>query len=123
MQASKYMMILLITQLQLNFLLMPLEVKFPSKKILGLVELGSNTMSGGSHGLSLVDSARSLDHVIWLDHQNVLSEKKEISTSKNIDDFVESAKIAAQDYDVILLMTNRDSSKILNPITTYLEKK
>ena len=37
--------------------------------------------------------------------------------------FVESAKIAAQDYDVILLMTNRDSSKILNPITTYLEKK
>ena len=97
--------------------------QFPSKKILGLVELGSNTMSGGSHGCSLVDSARSLDHVIWLDHQNVLSEKKEISTSKNIDDFVESAKIAAQDYDVILLMTNRDSSKILNPITTYLEKK
>jgi hypothetical protein len=64
-----------------------------------------------------------LDHVIWLDHQNVLSEKKEISTSKNIDDFIESAKIAAQDYDVILLMTNRNSSKILNPITTYLEKK
>ena len=97
--------------------------QFPSKKILGLIELGSNTMSGGSHGLSIVDSARSLDHVIWLDHQNVLSEKKEISTSKNIDDFIESAKIAAQDYDVILLMTNRDSSKILNPITTYLEKK
>ena len=30
-----------------------LVTKNPSKKILGLIELGSNTMSGGSHGLSL----------------------------------------------------------------------
>ena len=55
-----------------------LVAKNPSKKILGLIELGSNTMSGGSHGLSLVESAKSLTHVIWLDHNNVLSENSSI---------------------------------------------
>jgi len=76
-----------------------LVAKNPSKKILGLIELGSNTMSGGSHGLSLVESAKSLTHVIWLDHNNVLS-----------------------DYDIVILMTNKDSQKILKPISDHFEK-
>ena len=76
-----------------------LVTKNPSKKILGLIELGSNTMSGGSHGLSLVESAKSLTHVIWLDHNNVLS-----------------------DYDIVILMTNKDSQRILKPIADHFEK-
>ena len=99
-----------------------LVTKNPSKKILGLIELGSNTMSGGSHGLSLVESAKSLTHVIWLDHNNVLSENSSIESTNNTEDFISLAMSAILDYDVVILMTNKDSQKILKPIKDYFEK-
>jgi UDP-N-acetylmuramate: L-alanyl-gamma-D-glutamyl-meso-diaminopimelate ligase len=99
-----------------------LVTKNPSKKILGLIELGSNTMSGGSHGLSLVESAKSLTHVIWLDHNNVLSENSSIESTNNTEDFISLAMSAILDYDVVILMTNKDSQKILKPIKGYFEK-
>lgn len=99
-----------------------LATKNPSKKILGLIELGSNTMSRGSHGLSLIDSAKSLSHVIWLDHNNVLSEDSSIEAANNTEDFVSSAISAIADYDIVILMTNKDSQKILKPIIDHLEK-
>ena len=99
-----------------------LATKNPSKKILGLIELGSNTMSRGSHGLSLIDSAKSLSHVIWLDHNNVLSKDSSIEAANNTEDFVSSAISAIADYDIVILMTNKDSQKILKPIIDHLEK-
>ena len=99
-----------------------LVTKNPSKKILGLIELGSNTMSGGSHGLSLVESAKSLTHVIWLDHNNVLSENSSIESTNTTEDFISAAISAVSDYDIVILMTNKDSQKILKPIADYFEK-
>ena len=97
-----------------------LVTKNPSKKILGLIELGSNTMSGGSHGLSLVESAKSLTHVIWLDHNNVLSENSSIESTNTTEDFISCSDICYLDYDVVILMTNKDSQKILKPIKDLL---
>ncbi|MDB9958911.1 UDP-N-acetylmuramate:L-alanyl-gamma-D-glutamyl-meso-diaminopimelate ligase [Gammaproteobacteria bacterium] len=99
-----------------------LVAKNPSKKILGLIELGSNTMSGGSHGLSLVESAKSLTHVIWLDHNNVLSENSSIESTNTPEDFISAAISALSDYDIVILMTNKDSQKILKPIADHFEK-
>ena len=70
-------------------------------------------MSRGSHGLSLIDSAKSLSHVIWLDHNNVLSKDSSIEAANNTEDFVSSAISAIADYDIVILMTNKDSQKIL----------
>ena len=99
-----------------------LVTKNPSKKILGLIELGSNTMSKGSHGLSLVESAKSLKHVIWLDRNNVLSENSSIESTNTTEDFISAAISAVSDYDIVILMTNKDSQKILKPIADYFEK-
>ena len=97
--------------------------KYPDKKILGLIELGSNTMSGGSHGMSLTDSAKALDKVIWLDHNKTLSERSNVKLASKIDSFIDIAKLESIDHDIILLMTNKDSQKILRPLINYLEKK
>jgi UDP-N-acetylmuramate: L-alanyl-gamma-D-glutamyl-meso-diaminopimelate ligase len=99
-----------------------LVAKNPSKKILGLIELGSNTMSGGSHGLSLVESAKSLTHVIWLDHNNVLSENSSIESTNTTEDFISAALSVLSDYDIVILMTNKDSQKILKPIANHFDK-
>jgi UDP-N-acetylmuramate: L-alanyl-gamma-D-glutamyl-meso-diaminopimelate ligase len=48
--------------------------EFPSDKILGVIELASNTMSGGTHGNSLIESSSFFDEVIWLDHKGVIEE-------------------------------------------------
>ena len=48
--------------------------RYPDKRILGLIELGSNTMSDGIHGDSLVKAASDLDSVIWIDEKGVLLE-------------------------------------------------
>lgn len=100
-----------------------LRSKYPTKKILGLIELGSNTMASGSHGLSLVGAVQSLNHSIWLDHNDVLKDADNILQFNNGEDFISSAINLISDYDVVVLMTNKDSQKILKPIINSLEKK
>jgi UDP-N-acetylmuramate: L-alanyl-gamma-D-glutamyl-meso-diaminopimelate ligase len=100
-----------------------IRTKYPAKKILGLIELGSNTMSGGSHGIELLDTVACLDKTVWLDHKNVLSDGNDIISSDNIEDFINQTKSILSEYDVILLMTNKDSHKILKPLINHLEKK
>ena len=99
-----------------------IRAKYPEKKILGLIELGSNTMSGGSHGLELLNTVSCLDKTIWLDHKNVL-DGNNITSSDNIENFINQTKSIISEYDIILLMTNKDSHKILKPLISYLEKK
>jgi UDP-N-acetylmuramate: L-alanyl-gamma-D-glutamyl-meso-diaminopimelate ligase len=100
-----------------------IRTRYPAKKILGLVELGSNTMSDGIHGREILDTVTCLDKVIWLDHKNVLSDGNDITSSDNIEDFINQTKSILSEYDVILLMTNKDSYKILKPLINHLEKK
>lgn len=100
-----------------------IRTKYPAKKILGLIELGSNTMSGGSHGMELLDTVACLDKTVWLDHKNVLSDGNDITSSDDIEDFINQTKSILSEYDVILLMTNKDSHKILKPLINHLDKK
>jgi hypothetical protein len=64
-----------------------------------------------------------LDKAVWLDHKNVLSDGNNITSSDNIEDFINQTKLILSEYDIILLMTNKDSHKILKPLISYLEKK
>jgi hypothetical protein len=64
-----------------------------------------------------------LDNAVWLDHKNVLSDGNNITSSDNIEDFINQTKLILSEYDIILLMTNKDSHKILKPLISYLEKK
>ena len=98
-----------------------IRTKYKNKKILALIEMGSNTMSSGYHGNSIIDQTRKLDNTLWLDYKNVLSNNKK--TFNNDKDFIESVKKIVFDYDIILLMTNKNSQKLLTPLIKYIEKE
>ena len=82
-----------------------------------------NTPSFNSEPATLTDSAKALDKVIWLDHNKTLSERSNVKLASKIDSFIDIAKLESIDHDIILLMTNKDSQKILRPLINYLEKK
>jgi UDP-N-acetylmuramate: L-alanyl-gamma-D-glutamyl-meso-diaminopimelate ligase len=93
--------------------------KYPDKKILGIVELGSNTMSSGHHKEYLINSFSSLDETILLDHKKVY---KYDQTHHEIETLLLNLKERISDYDIILVMTNKDSQKFIKPILEYIEK-
>ena len=93
--------------------------KYPDKKILGIVELGSNTMSSGHHKEYLINSFSSLDKTILLDHKKVY---KYDQTHHEIETLLLNLKETISDYDIILVMTNKDSQKFIKPILEYIEK-
>ena len=96
--------------------------EFPSDKILGVIELASNTMSGGTHGNSLIESSSFFDEVIWLDHKGVIEETNN-NISNDLDKCIQKIKNTIKDYDIVVCMTNKDSQKITKPIIDYLDEK
>ena len=96
--------------------------EFPSEKILGVIELASNTMSGGTHGNSLIESSSFFDEVIWLDHKGVIEETNN-NISNDLDKCIQKIKNTIKDYDIVVCMTNKDSQKITKPIIDYLDEK
>ena len=93
--------------------------KYPDKKILGIVELGSNTMSSGHHKDNLMNSFNLLDKTLLLDHKKVY---KYENTYHKIESLLISLNEMIMDYDIILIMTNKDSQKFIKPILKYIEK-
>lgn len=91
--------------------------EFAENKILGIIELGSNTMSSGFHGNAIFESTSAFDEVIWLDHNKILKSEKSFV---NHDKCIDKIKSIIKDYDVVLLMTNKDSSKLYEPIINFL---
>jgi len=91
--------------------------EFKKNKILGIIELGSNTMSYGLHGDAILNSVESFDQVIWLDHNKIIKDEKSFDSR---DKCIDKIKSIIRDYDVVLIMTNKDSSKLYEPIINFL---
>jgi UDP-N-acetylmuramate: L-alanyl-gamma-D-glutamyl-meso-diaminopimelate ligase len=94
--------------------------KYPNKKIMGIVELGSNTMSSGYHKENLIDSFESFDEVFLLDKKNIY---KHPNAYQSCEDLFRNLKEIIFEYDIILIMTNKNSQKFIEPIIKHLEKK
>ena len=90
----------------------------PNKKILGIVELGSNTMSSGYHKDNLFNSLNYVDRTIILDRQKVYQADDIFNSTEDL--LFELRKIA-KDYDIILIMTNKDSQKFIAPLKDHFE--
>ena len=90
----------------------------PNKKILGIVELGSNTMSSGYHKDNLFNSLNHADRTIILDRQKVYQADDIFNSTEDL--LFELRKIA-KDYDIILIMTNKDSQKFITPLKDHFE--
>ena len=94
--------------------------KHPNKKILGIVELGSNTMSSGYHNDNLIESFKALDETLLLDRNAAYNYSNGFNSEKEI---IECIKTKLIKYDIILIMTNKDSQKFIKPIIENLENK
>ena len=94
-------------------------IKDHSGGTLGIIELASNTMKSGHHGKALLESAHKLDYVYWLDRNRVLDHQNAFDDLENL------LKVANKDLREcknILLMTNSDSKKLIDPITKILDE-
>ena len=94
--------------------------KYPTKKILGIVELGSNTMSSGYHKDNLIESLKILDKTLLLDINNAYDYLNGFDSEEKMLDCI---KTEILEYDIILIMTNKDSQKFIKPILDSLENK
>jgi UDP-N-acetylmuramate: L-alanyl-gamma-D-glutamyl-meso-diaminopimelate ligase len=93
---------------------------FSSKRILAIIELASNTMSQGHHGAELYKSASGLEKVFWLNLSNKKNQEFEYdSMNLLLKDFRE----CIDNFDVILIMSNKDSKKISEPIIDIIKNK
>lgn len=97
--------------------------EFLSKKILGVIELASNTMSDGAHGDALIKSSNFFDEVIWLDHKGVIDKANGVHTVNNLDECIQKTISIIKDYDIVIIMTNKDSQKLTKPLIEYLNEK
>ena len=93
---------------------------FATKKILGIVELASNTMSQGHHGQDLYKSACELNKVYWLNLSGKKNQEFEYDSLKVL---LENLKKEIENFDVILIMSNKDSKKISEPIIDLIKSK
>ena len=94
--------------------------KYPDRKIIGIIELGSNTMSSGYHEEHLLDSFESINQALILDPKGKYQGD---NIFQSIDILIEELIKKIKDYDIILIMTNKDSQKFIQPILKSLEEK
>jgi UDP-N-acetylmuramate: L-alanyl-gamma-D-glutamyl-meso-diaminopimelate ligase len=96
------------------------EEEYSGKKILNIIELGSNTMSGGFHGEELF-SIDNLDiEILWLDHRSILENNKG-NIHNSYDDLIKAASKTYSYFDIILIMTNKNSKNIFEPLRDIIE--
>ena len=83
-----------------------------------VVELGSNTMSSGYHKDNLFNSLNYVDRTIILDRQKVYQADDIFNSTEDL--LFELRKVA-KNYDIILIMTNKDSQKFITPLKDHFE--
>ena len=93
----------------------------PKKNIIGIIELGSNTMASGKHIDLLTNAANDLDSIYWYDPRHALKDKLFEKTFNSLDDLHKDLLAKIQTDTIILIMTNKNSSYIYQPIREYLE--
>ena len=101
--------------------------KYKDKRILNVIELGSNTMRNGYHEEELIDIDSEYESlfreqckIFWLDHVHSLPDDV-YHLFWSHDDLNKAIAESYRDFEVILIMTNRDSTKIIEPLKELIE--
>ena len=94
--------------------------KYNGKKVLNIIELGSNTMSGGFHGDELYSIDNLESEILWLDHKSILQNNKG-NICNSYDNLIKSISEIYSDFDIILIMTNKNSKNIFKPLKDIIE--
>ena len=111
----------------IEFAIDSVHKKYKDKRILNVIELGSNTMSGGYHEEELMDIDSKYESlfreqckIFWLDHRHSLPDDI-YHLFWSHDELNKAIADNYKDFEVILIMTNRDSTKIIEPLKELIE--
>ena len=77
-------------------------------------------MSGGFHGEELVSIDNLNSDILWLDHKSILKNSKE-NIYNSHDDLIKSVSKNCSHFDIILIMTNKNSRNIYEPLRDIIE--
>ena len=77
-------------------------------------------MSGGFHGTELYKSAESLDKTLWLNLSGTSNDPHELTS---LDMLLKELKNHLDEFGVILIMSNKDSKKISDPLIELIKAK
>ena len=80
-------------------------------------------MASGKHIDLLINAANDLDSIYWYDPRHALKDKLFKKTFNSLDDLHKDLLAKIQTDSIILIMTNKNSSHIYQPIREYLEGK
>ena len=111
----------------IQFAIDSVHKKYKDKRILNVIELGSNTMRNGYHEEELIDIDSEYESlfseqckIFWLDHEYSLPDDVYYLFWSH-DDLNKAIAENYRDFEVILIMTNRDSTKIIEPLKELIE--
>ena len=77
-------------------------------------------MSGGFHGEELVSIDNLNSDILWLDHKSILKNNKgNIYNSHG--ELIKSISKNCSNFDIILIMTNKNSKNIFEPLRDIIE--
>ena len=79
-------------------------------------------MASGKHVDLLINAVNDLDGVYWYDPWHALKDKLFEQTFNSLDDLHNDLLAKIQTDSIILIMTNKNSSYIYQPIKDYLER-
>jgi len=79
-------------------------------------------MSGGVHGDELITAASNLDMTVWIDSKEALSNNCSHRYS-NEDPCIEFIIKNINDFDILLIMTNKNSERLWSPIIEHVKNK
>ena len=77
-------------------------------------------MSGGFHGEELFSIDNLDSEILWLDHKSILKNNKG-NIYNSHDDLIKSASKNYSHFDIILIMTNKNSKNIFEPLREIIE--
>ena len=101
-----------------------LRMKYKNKKIISFFEIRSNSMIAGTHKKYFFESFKDSDEIYIYCKNNVewLEANKHINFSTNLDKIISKIIKSTEIVDIVILMSNGDTSSIIKKITKNDEK-
>ena len=101
-----------------------LRMKYKNKKIISFFEIRSNSMIAGTHKKDFFESFKDSDEIYIYCKNNVewLETNKDINFSTNLEKIISKIIKSTEIVDIVILMSNGDTSDIIKKITKNDEK-
>tara|TARA_B100001079_G_scaffold99556_1_gene85583 strand:- start:560 stop:1186 length:627 start_codon:yes stop_codon:yes gene_type:complete len=101
-----------------------LRNKYKDKKIISFFEIRSNSMISGTHKKNFFKSFKDSNEVYIYCKNNVewLADSENINFSTNLDEILQKIKKSTEIVDIVILMSNGDTSDIIKKIKKNNEK-